>query len=209
MVLRILGSPRFTNDLDYVFVPYKSKKDIVAEVVGCLESIEGATVTHSLNSKCLRVVLTVDDTTIQVEAKVALEAKTSMASTRLVSRTLGLPPRMVYITDHAEALANKLAAWNECRLIRDLYDAWFFLQMGVMPDMETLELRLRKPAYSRLVAKEDWFSGQSVPEFFGFVREHAARLSDDDIEAELADYLPSEELVGLGPQISAALVKLR
>ncbi len=28
MVLRILGSPRYTNDLDYVFVPYKSKKDI-------------------------------------------------------------------------------------------------------------------------------------------------------------------------------------
>ena len=28
MVLRILGSPRFTNDLDYLFVPYKSKKDI-------------------------------------------------------------------------------------------------------------------------------------------------------------------------------------
>lgn len=26
MVLRILGSPRFTNDLDYVFVPYRSKK---------------------------------------------------------------------------------------------------------------------------------------------------------------------------------------
>ncbi len=28
MVLRILGSPRFTNDLDYVFVPYKSKSEV-------------------------------------------------------------------------------------------------------------------------------------------------------------------------------------
>ena len=33
MVLRILGSPRFTNDLDYLFVPYESKKDIVSGVV--------------------------------------------------------------------------------------------------------------------------------------------------------------------------------
>ena len=31
MVLWILGSPRFTNDLDYLFVPYKSKKDIVSD----------------------------------------------------------------------------------------------------------------------------------------------------------------------------------
>ena len=29
MVLRILGSQRLTNDLDYIFVPYKSKKDII------------------------------------------------------------------------------------------------------------------------------------------------------------------------------------
>ena len=51
MVLRILGSPRFTNDLDYVFVPYASKKDIVAEVVECLKTLPGAKISHSLNSQ--------------------------------------------------------------------------------------------------------------------------------------------------------------
>lgn len=208
MVLRILGSPRFTNDLDYIFVPYKSKKDIVSELIECLESINGAIVTHSLNSKCLRAVLTVDDTTIQIEVKVALEAQTAMASTRLVSRALGLPPRMICVADHGIALANKLAAWNERRLIRDLYDIWFFLQMGIMPDRETLEARLRKPVYSRLVPKREQFKGSTVTEFHDFLRQRVSRLTDADIEAELADYLPSDELPGLAMQISAALTKL-
>ena len=57
MVLRILGSPRYTNALDYLFVPYKSKKDIVTDVVECLASISGATIKTSLNSKCLRAVV--------------------------------------------------------------------------------------------------------------------------------------------------------
>ena len=33
MVLRMLGSQRLTNDLDYVFVPYKSKKAIIPAIL--------------------------------------------------------------------------------------------------------------------------------------------------------------------------------
>ncbi len=209
MVLRVLGSPRLTNDLDYVFVPYNSKKDIVSEVVDCLKSIDGAEVSYSLNSECLRAVLTVDEATIQIEAKVARAIPTSMASTRLVSRALNLPPRMICVTDHAVALANKLAAWNERRLIRDLYDVWFFLQMGVSPDGETLETRLRKPVYSRLVKKEDRFPGTTIADFYSFLREHVSRLTDSDIQEELSDYLPREEMEGLAIQIRAALTRLR
>ena len=52
MVLRILGSPRFTHDLDYLFVPYRSKKDVVSEVVACLRSLDGAEVTYGV-FRCL------------------------------------------------------------------------------------------------------------------------------------------------------------
>ncbi len=209
MVLRILGSSRFTNDLDYVFVPYKSKKDIVPEVVECLKRIEGAKISHSLNSKCMRVVLTVDGATIQIEAKVAMTARTSMASTRAFSREFNLPPRMVCIAEHSVALANKLAAWNERRLIRDIYDIWFFLQMGIMPDQATLESRLRKPEYSRLVNKKDRFSGFTVGEFYDFIRRQVANMTDDEIGESMADYLPPDEIGGLAMQFRAALVKLR
>lgn len=209
MVLRVLGSPRFTNDLDYLFYPCRSKKDIVEEVVSCLKLIEGARVSYSLNSKCLRVVVTVGDATVQVEAKVAMSVKTTMASTRLVSRAFSLPPRMVLVADHAVSLANKLAAWNERRLVRDLYDVWFFLQMGVKPDADTLRDRLRKPVYSRLVKPEKRFPGSSLDEFYDFIREHAGRLTDTNIAADLVDYLPANELPGLAMQFRSAFARLR
>jgi predicted nucleotidyltransferase component of viral defense system len=209
MVLRILGSPRFTNDLDYVFVPYKSKKDLVPEVLACLQSIEGATISHSFNSKCLRVVLTVGGTTIQIEAKAAMTTRTSMASTRAFAREFNLPPRMVCIVDHTVALANTLAAWNERRLIRDLYDIWFFLQMGIAPDRKTLESRLRRPDYSRLVSKKDRFPGSTASDFYEFIRLRASTLTDAEIGESLTDYLPPDEIGGLAMQIRAALTKLR
>ncbi|OGV64058.1 MAG: hypothetical protein A3K18_34505 [Lentisphaerae bacterium RIFOXYA12_64_32] len=209
MVLRILGSPRFTNDLDYLFVPYKSKKDIELDVVSCLQSIDGASVSHSLNSKCLRVVVTVGGVAIQVEAKVAMNARTSLASTRSLSRQYNLPPRMICVMEHSVAMANKMAAWNERRLIRDLYDIWFFLQMGITPDTETLAARLKKPEYSPSVKLGAVFDGSSVPEFYDFLRHHVAQLSDVEIRDSLSDYLPPEEADGLAMQFRAALAKLR
>jgi hypothetical protein len=210
MVLRVLGSPRLTNGLDYLFFPFRSKKDIAEEVVGCLESIEGASISYSLNSKCLRAVLTVDGVTVQVEAKVAMSASTSMASTRLVGQPFGLPPRMVLVAEHSVALANKLAAWNERRLVRDIYDAWFFLQMGILPDEKTITQRLVKPIYSRLVKPADRFRGEaSLPEFYEFLRQCVSQISDADIAGELVDYLPPDELVGLAMQFRSAFVRLR
>jgi predicted nucleotidyltransferase component of viral defense system len=209
MVLRILGSPRYTNDLDYIFVPYKSKKDLVPDVLACLRRIERATISHSFNSKCLRVVLTVGGTTIQIEAKAAMTARTSMASTRAFAREFNLPPRMVCIAEHSVALANKLAAWNERRLIRDLYDIWFFLQMGIAPDRETLESRLMNPDYSRLVSKKDRFPSSTVSEFYEFIRLRVSTLTDAEIGESMADYLPPDEIGGLAMQFRAALAKLR
>ena len=209
MVLRILGSPRFTNDLDYVFVPYKSKKDIVDEIVTSLQSIEGASLDYSLNSKCFRVVLTVDKTTVQIEAKVAMDVETSTASTRLLSPQFDLPPRIIHVVDLRIALANKMAAWNERRLIRDIYDIWFILQMNVKPDINTLQKRLRKPVYSRLVRDEDRFPGQTCREFYEFMRACVSEMSDEDIANELSDYLPPEETAGLSLLFRAALARLK
>jgi predicted nucleotidyltransferase component of viral defense system len=208
MVMRVLGSPRLTNDLDYVFVPYKSKRDIVDEVVTCLRSIEGATLDYSLNSKCLRVALTVERTTIQIEAKVAMDVETATLSTRLFSSQFDLPPRIIHVVDTNVALANKMAAWNERRLIRDIYDIWFLLQMNATPDVATLEKRLRRPVYSRLIKKQDYFPGRTCSGFYDFIRAEAARLSDERIAEELSDYLPPGETVGLALLFRAALAKL-
>ena len=208
MVLRILGSSRLTNDLDYVFVPYKSRKDIVDDIIDCLKSIQGAELSYSLNSKCLRVVLSLDGTKVQIEAKVAMNVKTSTISTGQFSPQFNLPKRIIHIVDYSTALANKMAAWNERRLIRDIYDIWFFLQMNIKPDEAILAGRLKKPAYSRLINPDDYFSGNRCAEFYEFVRKKVSLLSDKDVEKELADYLEPEEIAGLLMHFRAALVKL-
>ena len=81
MALRLTNSPRSTNDLDYAFVPFKSKSDIVELVLDCLKDIPGITCKHQLNSKCLRVnISTEDNIMVQVEANVMLECMSSTLS---------------------------------------------------------------------------------------------------------------------------------
>ena len=208
MVLCLLGSLRLTNDLDYVFVPYKSKKDIVKDIVVCLQSLRQVSIEHSINSKCLRILITREATTVQVEAKVAMQVKASTTSTRLFSPKFQLPPRLILVDDYSVALANKMAAWNERRLMRDVYDIWFYRQMNIAPDSKTLLGRLAKPSYSHLVATEDYFTGRTERDFLEFLREKVNQLSDKDIAKELSDYLPPEEIPGLAMQIRASLAKM-
>ena len=208
MVLRVLGSPRLTNDLDYVFVPYKSKKDIVDDIISCLKSIQGAELNYTLNSKCLRIVLSLDGVTVQIEAKVAMDIETSTISTSQFSPHFNLPKRIIHIVNYSTALSNKMAAWNERRLVRDIYDIWFFLQMNIKPDEATLASRLKNSSYSRLINQDDYFRGKTCAKFYEFIREKVALLSDQDIKNEMADYLKPEEMVGLHMNFRAALVTL-
>lgn len=208
MVLRLLGCERLTNDLDYVFTPFKSKNDIVKDILSALEKIPNIEVSHSLNSKCLRIILKSGNTVAQIEAKVAENVQTVIISDRELAHKYGLPTRLLHVVDYHVALANKMAAWNERRLIRDIYDVWFFLKMSVRPDRKTLEERLKKPEYSKLVKKSHYFSGKTLPEFFEFMRQQSADLTDHKIEAELKDYLKKSDISGMAMKIKAALATL-
>ena len=209
MSLRILGCERMTNDLDYVFMPFKSKKDIVEDVVTALKEIEGAEIEYSLNSKCLRIVLKVDDDSIQIEVKVAMEVPVQIISNKELALRFDLQPRLIPVVEYSVALANKMAAWNERRLIRDVYDIWFYLTMGILPDALTLKKRLKKPSYSKLVSGKDYFSGTGVKEFYDFLRTKTRDISDRDIENSLGDYLKKEDIAGLSIKFRAELVKLK
>mgnify|MGYP003776689547 CR=1 FL=1 len=208
MVLRILGCERLTNDLDYVFVPYRSKKDIAGAVLDALQTLPGVTLSHTLNSKCLRVTVTRGGVSVQVEAKTAMQVDAKTLSTGSLAQPFNLPPRLIRVVDYPVALADKMAAWNERRLMRDLYDIWFFLRMGIRPDEPTLLRRLKKPAYSRLVKPVDHFKGKSADDFYDFLQEHANGLTDEVIAGELKDYLRADEMAGLTMRFRAELAKL-
>ncbi len=208
MVLRVLGCDRLTNDLDYVFVPYKSKKDIVDAIITTLSEIDGAKIEHSLNSKCLRVILTVDDVSVQIESKVAIAVPTQVLSTKELSEEYNLPPRLISVLDYSAALAHKMAAWNERRLIRDVYDIWFYLRLGVAPDVEILRKRLEKCSYSKLVKREEYFEGDSVKEFHNFFFAYACRLTDRMIMDSLENYINRDDLAGISMKFRSEFMKL-
>lgn len=207
IALRLFDCPRTTTDIDYVFVPFRSKNDIRARLESVLREIEGAEVAIATHSKMVRATLRVDGASIQVEATVDLQCLSTVAPTAGFATAQGQPSRLVRVMALARALADKVAAWNERRLWRDLYDVYFLgVRLGVTPDWEALDRRLARieSRLPRLARRKKMTRGELAAEL---------RLALDDLDEvalqnELAPILPASELAGLGPRIRSAVVRL-
>ena len=207
MVLRLLDCPRFTNDLDYVFVPHSSKREIVLQVIKALQALKGMSVTHSLNSKCLRCQLTCEEVRLQVEVQVAETCATTELSTVALAHAHGQQGHIIRVMSFASALAHKLAAWNERRLMRDLYDAYFlFTVMAVQPDFEVLVRRLE--SVERRASGGSRKRHMSLSELVSELEHEVADLTQDKVEIELRDILTPEELVGLAMKLRISMHRL-
>ena len=203
MCLRLLDCPRLTNAIDYVFIPYSSKKDILKSVLALLDEIDGLTYEYSMNSKCLRIRVKYGELTTQIEANVANECSATSASTVGLARQLGLLGRIVQITSYDVAMASKLAAWNERLLVRDLYDLYFYYVMvQAMPNLNVLEKRLQKVAST---PRNKNPKQMTLEQLVSKLRHTLTSLSSEDM-LELADYLPGDELQSLEIKIRAQLL---
>jgi predicted nucleotidyltransferase component of viral defense system len=127
MALRLLDCPRFTNDLDYIFIPYASKKDIVSDICQLLDVQQELEYKYNLNSKCLRIRINYNDILTQVKINVAKNCPSVAISTNALASRTGQLSRIIQIMDYSISMAHKLAAWNERKLVRDLYDLHFLL----------------------------------------------------------------------------------
>ena len=207
MALRLLDCPRRTVDIDYVFVPFESKKEIVDRVAQVLHEIDGASVDIDLHSKMLRADFRVDDAAIQIEANVALQCETIPMATGGFAQSVGQPSQVVRIMSPSTALSHKLAAWNERRLLRDLYDCYYLAaRTGASPDPGVLNHRLSK-IESRLPMMKGT-RRMSRAQLADALREVVKELTDADLEKELAGLLPAEELAGLAIRIRTAIAGL-
>ena len=207
MSLSLLDCPRRTMDIDYVFVPFESKKEIVDRVFEVLREIDGASVDIDLHSKMLRADFRVDDVAIQIEANVALQCETIPMATGGFAQSVGQPSQVVRIMSPSTALSHKLAAWNERRLLRDLYDCYYLAaRAGASPDPSVVDQRLSK-IDSRLPMLKGTHR-MSCSQLAGALREATDSLTDADLEKELAGLLPAEELAGLSIRIRTAVTGL-
>lgn len=207
MALRLFDCPRSTTDIHYVFVPFRSKKDARGRIEEILGEIEGAEVAVAVHSKMLRATIRVDSIAVQIEVSVDTDCPAMPVPTGGFAIAQGQPSRIVRVMALDCALAHKLAAWNERRLLRDLYDCYFLAgRLGEKPDLDVLDRRLAR-VESRLPRLKKRKRMTRV-ELASELRAAADSLTENALRDELAPILPPEELVALVPRIRPAIVRI-
>ncbi len=205
MVLRLLGSKRKTLDLDYTFIPFSSKKEVLKKIKKLFSEIEELTYSITTNSKAIRVNIEVNKLRAQVEINVAKELKNDFISTANLKEVNNpIPPRVIRIMGLDVALSHKIAAWNERRLNRDLYDIYYLLDIQNMnPDMNVLKARLQKIESRRPELKK--IKKMNLNQLLNSLKEAIDSLAQSDLEHELKGLLDEIELPGLSYKIKDTL----
>ena len=105
------------------------------------------------------------------------------------------------------ALAHKLAAWNERRLLRDLYDCHFLaVRLGATPAAAVLDARLARIESRRPELRER--KKMSRQELAAELRAFVQAFTQSAVDRELGPTLPAVEMAGLLPRLRSAAVRL-
>jgi len=119
----------------------------------------------------------------------------------------GQPSRLVRAMRLDHSLAHKIAAWNERRLLRDLFDIYYLIaRLDVRPATDVLQSRLQH-IESRLPALRRRKS-MTVEELCGALESAASDLTEARLADELAPVLPPTELASLIPRLRGAVARL-
>lgn len=208
MVLKLLNCPRYTNDLDYIFVPFRSKKEILPLIAKVLNELEEAQWSYNMHSTSLRIKVAYQGCQTQIEANVDKECKSKALSTDSLATGNNQAPHIIRVMSYDVMMAHKMAAWNERRLIRDLYDIdYIFTYLNVLPDIKTLKERLMKVVYRDKRLKKE-ATKMSIIDYLEKLKTHVATLEQKEIDAELSDSLSKEERAGLHMNIRAGINRL-
>jgi predicted nucleotidyltransferase component of viral defense system len=201
MVLRLLESARNTNDLDWIFLPFKSRKEVAPLMRTELDKIKDLSYVERLDSRSLQYQIDYGGQRGQIEISTKEQCKSIAMSSARLAASHGLVGSIVRVMDPSIALAHKLAAWNERRLYRDLYDIWFLFRIQkVQPDIPTLlerlahvEQRRKKPV------------SMTLTEFCNQLNLAADQVTAKSLRKELIGSMAESDLKGMEVQIPVAL----
>ena len=195
MQLMLLNSHRATNDIDYVFSPFKSKKEVEEDIDLILQELIGAKFEKSMHSNTGRYLVEFGDAKVQIEYNVSMNVKSESVSTKLLAEKVGVLPKVIRVMASDVALSHKIAAWNERRLIRDLYDVYFWVvNSGVKPDFPTLTTRLSS-VNSRL-PKLKKVNTMTLAEFCQEFHSYLDSIDEQIFVSQLQALVPRSELEG-------------
>jgi predicted nucleotidyltransferase component of viral defense system len=207
MLLRLLESPRYTQDLDFVLPSKESKKVLVKELVSALREIPSIEVTRQdLSSRGIFIGIRDRESGTQATLETNVVPGTRLppepVSTAKISSLYSLSGRIVRVMAPAEAFSNKIAACLERGAGRDLYDISLFEPMTAF-DRPTLEDRLSRlevdRAKPRKVARD---------EAAQLLRKRLEDLSEQRLREEVFPLLPPDHQPGLLMVIRASVSRV-
>lgn len=203
MSLRLMHSPRYTNDVDYIFIPYGSKKNAKSIIESELKNVPNLEFQTTINSKALRILVNYGSQSAQIEISAEKECTSIPMSSSLLSSPYGRPNRIIRIQEPATAFAHKIAAWNERELLRDLYDIYLYkVVFQISPKWSILKDRLKKARSNKNV---------KVAKDFGSIIKKLSTVANTLNEKtlkELSPLLNQEEMAGLEFRLKAAMLTL-
>lgn len=208
MLLRLLGCPRSTQDVDYVLLSEESKKVLAEKIKRSLAEIEGARVTEvSLNSRGIFIrVETIEDprltAMVEIGVAAALNLPAGHISTVALANRFLLGGRIVTTMALPEAFANKIASALERDAMRDLYDLSILEPLCAF-DEATLKGRLEHLSVGR--KKPASINPEAAA---AMLREKANTITAKAVKEELAPLLPPHQAEGIETLIRASVLRI-
>lgn len=207
MLLRLLESPRYTQDLDFVLLSKKSKKTLVKEIVAILKEMPDLEITRQdLNSRGIFIDLlhreSRTEATLEISVVPAMQLPPEPVSTAKISALYSLSGRVVRVMAPAESFSNKIAACLERSVGRDLYDLSLFEPMTAF-DMPTLKNRLSRLAIDRVKPRN-----VTMSEAADLLKKRLEEFSEKRLREEVFPLIPPEYRPGLLMVIRASVSRI-
>lgn len=208
MALRLQGISRSTIDADFSFQSsVHKKKDFGEELVNLITTLSDELIEVNYHSSIVQIIANVNSVKIIIEGSTSSAFEPTIISTAPIASRLKKQPAMISIMPNDMALAHKLAAWLERRLVRDLYDIYvLYDRLESTPDPEVLKARLEKINYLKGVAPRPKLRDSS--EFLHFLKEQVKTLDPDVIESQMRGMIDDRELNGIGIHIKNVLLAI-
>jgi len=201
-VLRLLEGNRKTNDIDIVLLPFTSKRAAAPLLEAALASFPCDSMATHIHPTAIRVLVHEGDIVAQVEASIAENCPSIPMSTAGLAALHHELPRIVRVMRFDVALSNKIGAWLERGLYRDLYDIFYWAGVQkAAPHWPTLVGRLEK-----LKPRKGLPKSCTLEQLAERIEAAAVALQEAPLRQELTTTLPDSEFTGLVPRMRSVLV---
>jgi predicted nucleotidyltransferase component of viral defense system len=200
-VLRLLECERRTNDIDIVLIPFVSKRAAAPLLEEALASFPCERTAVHIHPTAIRMLIHDDGVVAQVEASIAENCPSIPMSTANLATLHHELPRIVRVMRFDVALSNKIGAWLERGLYRDLYDIFYWVGVQkATPHWPTLMGRLAK-----LKPRKGLPRTCTLDQLALRLELAATDLRLEPIQLELQSTLSESELSGLVPRMRGTL----